>query len=493
MPTADHHLTSQSFFRPRTLPSVVVSLLLVLPWVQPWAPGPDSDVVPMLVSWAVLGLLVALGQLPTGLELARAWAWAAVLSSLIGLVQYFGEAVHLGGWAHILPSPGMAFGNLRQRNHLATHLAIGIVAVLWWHRQGLRTGHALWMLALMACATAATNSRTGLLQMLVLPALLGWWAWFQSRSHDRTTPLQVPSWRLALVTLGLYLLANGALPELLFWHSGIQVDNALARLAESSGCSSRRVLWANVLELIAQHPWIGWGWDDLKFVHYMTPYAGLRFCDILGNAHNLPLHLAVTLGVPVATIAVLMLLLALWRAHPWRLQRSDDALAWGALSAIGIHSLLEYPLWYGPFQVAAICATVLLWPTTASMAFRRFIRVLALVGLCMVPLITWDYLRVRQVYLPPPMRSSLWKADPWGAARQTWFFNSLVRFAMVTVFPVTPDNARAMLEASLATLHEAPEPRIIDKVIDSARLLGQNDLADWHQAQKQKVYGQPAP
>lgn len=471
----------------------MVSLLLALPWVQPWAPGPDSDLVPLLVSWSALGLLLALGQRPTGLEMARAWACAAVISSLIGLVQYFGEAGHLGGWAHILPSPGLAFGNLRQRNHLATHLIIGMVAVLWWHRQGLRTGHALWMLALMACATAATNSRTGLLQMLVLPALLAWWARVQAPHARHITPLQAPSWRLALGALGLYLLANGVLPELLFWHSGVQVSNALVRMGDSYGCGSRRVLWANVLHLIAQKPWTGWGWDELKYAHYMASYPGERFCEVLGNAHNLPLHLAATLGLPLAAAALLVVVLVLWHARPWQLQRPDDALAWGTLAPIGLHSLLEYPLWYGPFQVAAVCATVLLWPTTASAAFRRFIQTLALAGLCLVPLMAWDYQRVRQVYLPPPLRSPLWQADPWGAARQTWFFGDMVRFAEVTVIPVTPTNAQAMLRASLATLHDSPEPRVINKVIESARLLGQNDLANWHQAQKQKVYGQPAP
>ena len=49
-----------------------------------------------------------------------------------------------------------------------------------------------------------------------------------------------------------------------------------------------------------------------------------------------------------------------------------------------------------------------------------------------------------------------------------------------------------LLDASLATLHDSPEPRVIDKLTESARLLGQHPLADWHQAQKQKVYGHQA-
>ena len=95
---------------------------------------------------------------------------------------------------------------------------------------------------------------------------------------------------------------------------------------------------------------------------------------------------------------------------------------------------------------------------------------------------------MRQIYLPPVLRSTLWPEDPWLAARKTWFFGNAVRFAEVTSTPVTPDNASSMLDASLKVLHYSPEPRVIDKLIASARLLGQTRLADAHQAQKQAVY-----
>ena len=48
----------------------------------------------------------------------------------------------------------------------------------------------------------------------------------------------------------------------------------------------------------ASSPWLGWGWGELDYAHYATLYDGPRFCDILDNAHNLPLHLAVELGIP---------------------------------------------------------------------------------------------------------------------------------------------------------------------------------------------------
>jgi len=393
-----------------------VGLLLVLPWVLPWAPGPLSNTVPLLISWGALAALLAMGRLPTPLELARAWAWAALISSAIGLVQYFGETSHLGGWVY--PAPlGNAMSNLRQRNQLATLISMGAVAVLWWHSQGLGRKHAWWMMALLAIGGAATSSRTGLLQWCLLPILLAIW--------QRTSPSRRAawSWTLLLWALCVYLLASLLLPTLLSSWTGTEAPNALLRMANSEGCGSRRVLWSNVLDMIALRPWTGWGWEELRYAHYMTDFSGERFCEVLGNAHNLPLHLAATLGIPVTLVLGLGLLWLLWRARPWRLDQPQASLAWGVLAAIGLHSLLEYPLWFGPFQLAVLWSLCLLWPAAGKWLTQRQrpLQLTAIAALCLLGLIGYDYQRVRQVYLPPALRASWWRDNPWEAANKTWF------------------------------------------------------------------------
>ena len=47
-----------------------VVVLLTLPWVQPWAPGPQSNTLPWLLSWVALALVSALGRWPSAHELA---------------------------------------------------------------------------------------------------------------------------------------------------------------------------------------------------------------------------------------------------------------------------------------------------------------------------------------------------------------------------------------------------------------------------------------
>lgn len=471
--------------------SLLVSALLAWPWLQPWAPGPETNTVPWLMSWATFALIVLAGRWPSALELARGWAWAALASSAMGLLQYFGEAAALGGWVHVPSYLGDAVGNLRQRNQLATLTTVGLVAVLWWHGQGLRSATAIGWLLLLALGNAATGSRTGLLQWLLLPVLLLVWQCTGRQTAGGRTPW---SWPLLLWALLAYGLASLALPHALTAWQGQAVPNAMSRLGEVSGCGSRQVLWANVLHLIGQRPWNGWGWGELKYAHYMADYPGMRFCDILGNAHNLPLHLAFSFGVPVAVMLCLPVLLWLLRARPWRLVRGSDSLAWGVLAAIGLHSLLEYPLWYGPFQTALLGAVALLWPRWPAQhaRWRAALQTLAAACSCVMALAAWDYQRVRQVYLPPEQRSAAAREHPWEVARQTWFFTDALRFAEVSTARASPDNAQALLAASLAALHYSPEPRVLERVIDSARLSGQDALADWHAAQKQKVYGHSA-
>ena len=471
-------------------PSGWVLLLLILPWVHPWAPAPLSNTVPLLVSWAVLALLLALSRLPAPEEWARAWIGAALLSSAIGLLQYFGEASRLQGWVHVPAYLGDAVGNLRQRNQLATLTSIGAVAVLWWHRQGLSPAHALWMLAALALGNAATGSRTGLLQWCML-ALMG--VIWKACSADKAQAGRSWSFPLLMWSLGVYLAAGWLLAQALAWWTGADVHHALSRMGDMAGCGSRRVLWDNVWYLVLQKPWTGWGWGELKYAHYMASYPGLRFCDILGHAHNLPLHLAFAWGLPVAAVLSLAALATVWRARPWRLMRKQDSLAWGVLACIGLHSLLEYPLWYGPFQLATLAAVLLLWPRARTWLTQHapVMRTVGAAGLCLILLVGADYQRMRQVYLPASQRLSWWRDDPWTAARQTLFFSDTVRFAELTTRAVTPENAADMLQASQAMLHYSPEPRVIDKLIDSARRSGRDELAQWHTLQKQKVYAAP--
>ena len=94
----------------------------------------------------------------------------------------------------------------------------------------------------------------------------------------------------------------------------------------------------------------------------------------------------------------------------------------------------------------------------------------------------WDYHRISQIYLPREQRAAAYRDDAMAHARRSWLFADAVRFAEVTTRPPTRDNAAWLLPAALQTLHYSPEPRVITQVIESASLLGRDELALTHLA-----------
>ncbi len=520
-------------------PAVARLFLLIavtFPWLNPNAAGPSAAVQPWLVAaaasvlaWHFVGpavtraqlgfallaaallavagqaappVLLAIGGLAVigiGAALAaasatRSWiahaivdAWlvAALVSSMIALAQYFGLSPQLPPWVNPTEA-GEAFANLRQRNQFATLTSIGLACLLWRVLQGAKLSWVLPAAALLAAANAASASRTGAVQIALLVALTLWWL----------GPLRRGSAAICLTASLAYGLAAVLLPLLLEHSSGISAPNAFRRLVSTDGCSSRTILWDNVLQLIAQKPWWGWGWGELDYAHFATLYPGARFCDILDNAHNLPLHIAVELGVPVALLGCAGFIWWLLRQRPWREPDPTRQLAWSVVAVILLHSLLEYPLWYGPFQLAFGVALGLLarrrgWPAADQVGPAGRGAVSAVLALALL-YAAWDYHRISQIYTAPEQRSALYRDRPLPRIGDSWLFRDQLAFAEMSITPLTRDNAARMHELAMELLHYSPEPRVIDMAVESAVWIGREDLALWLLARQRAAFPREA-
>ena len=414
---------------------------------------------------------------------ASALAWgilaAGLISAVLGLLQYYGRAEWLSPWTSA-PPVGQAYGNLRQRNQFATLISMACVAALWLYATRPSASVRRWLIAsalLLLVAAGASTSRTGLLQLL---CIFGVAAFISQRERSSASPEKAgTSWRLPhpgllLATIPLYFAIAWLLPQLATGGDGT-VESMLQRLHTGAPQDhSRLILWRNVLTLIAQHPWTGWGWGELSFAHYSTHYDGPRFVEILDNAHNLPLHLAVELGIPAAVAICGGFLWMVLAARPWRERDPARLMAWGMLGAIVLHSLLEYPLWYGPFQLVFGLCLGMLWPgERRAAAIRPALSSLAAVAmLAVVGLAGWDYVRVSQIYLSPDERLAAYREDTLAKVRGTWLFTRQAEFAELTLVAVTPANAAEMHSLAQRVIHFSPEPRVIVKLIESAELLG---------------------
>lgn len=507
-----------------TMATPLTLLALALPFLFCFTQAPINNFWPLLASWGCGAVLVLLalarcGSSPgryqegeTGVApalvssrmLAAGLLVAALISAGIGLLQYFLGDPGLPG---VQPSTlGQAIGNLRQRNQQATLLSLGVWALLWTlvQRQGRLeqpcpagphqggTAWPVWAtrvlvacgLALLAMSSAATASRTGAVQWLLLLGLtLCWRAPWGRRASG---------W--GMFGLVLYGVAAWVLPLWLLDATGFASDGLFARIVnEEPDCTSRRALWANVLHLIAQKPWAGWGWGELDYAHYITLFPGERFCALLDNAHNLLLHLAVELGVPVALIFCAVVVVWVLREKPWRETDPARQLAWGILAPLGLHSLLEFPLWYGPFQLVTVLAVALLWrwqlPGWArSLGARRGAAGIIVAALATGAYVGWDFYRVGQLYKPLADRPLSLRQDTVRKVGNTPFFTDQVDFALLTTIELSPSNAGQVFGVANKLLHFSPEPRVIEPLIESATMLGLDDEAAFHLKRYRAAY-----
>ncbi len=281
----------------------------------------------------MLAALISLAVLTGGGEASlRRWLaallvgvlFAALFNSFVALVQSFAPNWTHDAWiASSAPANDRVGGNLRQPNQLATLMLWGLLAATFL----LRGVVGLWLVvcAPLVATLFATGSRTGVisLALILIAALL---------RSPRVRTWRKRSW---------LLLALSVIP--LVWFAEIVFTRSTAEAA----LSQRLALWRDVIELIRQHPWSGVGMGQLNFAWTLTPLAA-RASDVFDHAHTLPLHLAVELGLPAATLILVLLALALWRSRV-ALRTRAGATAALLLAVVLVHSLVEYPLWFSYF------------------------------------------------------------------------------------------------------------------------------------------------
>jgi len=331
---------------------VAAGLLLatgaILSWGQGLPPPLTYNGLAMVVASV---LLVLSGGSAARDERSRAWLLASLIivgtaSALVACLQVFLPDAADGNLIARSGLPGRAVGNLRQPNHLCSLLLWGViaaVALLEMRRLALKWVVAL--VVLMVFAVELSASRTGALGI----ALLVLWGALDKR-------LSRPARVLLVATPLIYALSYGAMS--LYGHWTDQAFGAEARIASDGAGggdspNSRTRIWANALTLIAQQPWTGVGFGEFNIAWSLTAFPG-RPTAFFDHTHNLPLQLAVELGLPLATLVLGLLGIALWQAWKRSGEATGDAgtaarAAFMLVLMIGLHSLFEYPLWYAYF------------------------------------------------------------------------------------------------------------------------------------------------
>lgn len=297
---------------------------------------------------ALLMMLGAHLRRQLGMDTLATWLAVALLlgaeiSALLGILQHFRWPTWLDPWV-VVKSDRSVYGNLAQANHFADYITLGLASLGLLLAQRRVTGGLAALLALPLLLVATLSaSRSVWLYLLLLVVLAG--LWLRRQPEARTL------WRYALL-----LVAGFGLMHLLIklpFMAGVDgnIDSMERLFGTNPSGAIRLYLWQEAWHIFLQTPWLGTGlgrfaWAHVQWLPELQPQVAIT--GLYNNAHNLLFQIGVETGI--AGLLIVIPALGYWLAGQ-RGQAATPASWWGAavLGVLGIHSLLEFPLWYSFF------------------------------------------------------------------------------------------------------------------------------------------------
>ena len=226
-------------------------------------------------------------------------------------------------------------GNLAQPNQLATLLLMGIASLLFLYESGkLKAVSGTLIFFVLCAALAITESRTGVLSFFLLT---GWYLY-----RRRQAGLKIPLRTVALgccTFLGFFLVWPSIFDFIL------QSKGVGAVVDTKPGL--RLIVWPQLLEALAQRPWLGWGLNQVPKAHNAVASSYL-LSEPFSYSHNILIDLGLGLGLPLASLVVLVSGVWLWR----RVRLAKQLLPWYCVALVlpvAVHSMLEFPFTYAYF------------------------------------------------------------------------------------------------------------------------------------------------
>lgn len=325
-------------------------------------------------------------------------AVAALLNVAVQLVQW--QALYdanylsfIGFWISKAADPSRPYGSLMQPNQLATLLVWGFVAVLWlfWVRQ-IRLFVLLMALPALAFGLSLTQSRAGMLELLVLSLLA---VWIPPAGQRRKTWLIVAGFTAAVISMVVVM------PSLV----GAWSDVAPVKPRNLGMVQDRLRDFQIFAYAVEQSPWWGYGFGNLgpAFMAAAAEHPDWYVGRFTLHSHNLFLDYVLWFGVPLGLALVAA---SLWLVYHLMNQarRIEGGFFYLAMvMALGVHAMVELPHQYLHF-LAPVGLFVGYLASPAVVVNARFQiqktvwMVAGLVGLSVSAVVATDYLKVQERY-----------------------------------------------------------------------------------------------
>lgn len=284
--------------------------------------------------------------------------------------------VHTGGVITFLPYL-TSYGALAQPNHFATFCTLAIISAIYLYiKKKFSTGFLILTLISFLVMLALSGSRSALLYLTALLTLAFITHLITIRQNRESTEtknlLQINLITLPLFSIVILFIAYIAPDEI----ANLPTERLIANAPSNS---HRLSIWRDSINLFFQSPWLGIGAGNMRAESFLMQDSSSKFLSmgIHENAHNLFLHLLTEFGV--GAFLIVLAGLTVWlRAFKWRELNLDSWWLITLLAVLGIHSMLEYPLWYAYFLgIAAILLGAgdekTLHPFNSKRSTRKFI------------------------------------------------------------------------------------------------------------------------
>ena len=329
-------------------------------------------------------LIILVSALRETLPIERMSCWLAgglaAAATLASTMELFNRLQGKEGW----------WGGVAQANNYADLLMLGGVSLLFLQNR-VTSPYKSWLSLiglLIAMGLSLTSSRSV-------------WLYFAT--------LMVLSWCFQKNWLrGLLLGFVGYLSFQTVWTLDLlpQQQSAIQRLVqEVQGAPVRWHIWRVAWDLFLQKPLLGHGFGQFDWAYFQ---AGNHIPDLatrMEHAHNLIMHLLVELGVLPVLLLVIALIAWFKPLLSTKTNTPADLRAWLLMltAVLGIHSMLEYPLWYTEFLGVAALILALAdnrrWQIRLSKITTAVFGGVIAFGIGMAGVYEWQYTRMELALL----------------------------------------------------------------------------------------------
>ena len=392
--------------------SYLLAVVLLCAWVKMWVRAGQGR----LLAQSFMGVVLTAGLL----QAASIWLQMFQLEDL------------LSPWLNKSASFPRQGGFLSQPNLCASLIVSAIVSLVFLQpEQGQHSARPkpwrLFAMGFMMLAVYATSSRTGYLELLLISGLL---ALMRQRLNISWVWVALIVWQLIAIGLGEVLASYGLM-------SGQLLDDS-RKAVEASGAHRLRIL-SDVWLLIQQQPLMGVGWRQLQVAEVLTP----GIMEPVDHAHNLLAHIQVELGI-LGTLSLLVFA-AYWlfKKRPWQNANGPELAMVCMVMILGLHSMLEYPLWYAAFLFIFVFAFSLLPEDTYAVRLPLWsFKILAAVLLLCA---AWFYVDHRKAVTAYERFSQNRSSQEFIAAKKTVWWNQLLFESVLMIDTEVNDQTLAVV------------------------------------------------